>query len=91
MRFIVKTLNPFNSSNPMTWEDAAKVSFILAVASYFTAFLLPYNWTTISAGYAEFIFLSVRFLGSVFFTNFIALAGLSKFTESKATEKKPDA
>ena len=76
-------INPFANSNPMTWKDAAKVSCILSAAVYFTAFLLPYDIDSILCEYYGFVFESIKFYGSVFFTNFVALAGLAQYTKGK--------
>ena len=79
-------INPFANSNPMTWKDAARVSIVLSTAVYFTAFLLPYDIASIMAEYHSFCFESIKFYGSVFFTNFIALAGLAQYTKGKTTD-----
>jgi len=67
----------------MSWVDAAKVSAILTIGLIFTLFMprrtLPTNKEE-SIKYAYELFI---FAGSAFFTNFIALAGLSKITNSK--------
>lgn len=73
----------------MNWKDAAKVSIILAIATFFTVFLLPYNFSTIEKNTVEFTFEAIRFLGGAFFTNFIALAGLAQLTK-KQDAKKPE-
>jgi hypothetical protein len=79
-------INPFKNSNPMSWEDAAKLSAILSLAAFFTTFLLPYSFSGIIKDLGQFCFEAVRFIGSVFFTNFITLAGLASYTK-KETEK----
>ena len=80
-------INPFANSNPMSWKDAARVSLILTTAVYFTAFLLPFDIDSIMCEYYAFIFESIKFYGSVFFTNFIALAGLAQYTKGKISDE----
>jgi hypothetical protein len=80
-------INPFRNSNPMSWMDAAKLSAILSLAAFFTTFLLPYSYTGITGDMGEFFFGAVRFLGSVFFTNFLSLAGLANLMKKEETKK----
>lgn len=79
-------INPFNNSNPMSWQDATKVSAVLAVAAFFTVFLLPYTYSAIKLALGDFIFNAICFFGSSFFTNFVVLAGLTQLTKKKAEE-----
>ena len=83
-------LNPFESSNPMSWQDAAKVSLVLAAAVYCTAFLLHYDLVAILGDVPCFVFESMKFLFSTFFTNFIALAGLSQYEQRKTKDEGGD-
>ena len=73
-----------NSSEPeMTWTEAAEVAAILAFASYFLYFLLPYGWGSVVKDVGAFIWESFRFLGSAFFANFLSLTGLAKLVEKR--------
>ena len=76
-------INPFKNSNPMSWEEAAKLSAILGAAQFFTIFLLPYSLTGIREAVGDFCFSAVRFYGVTFFTNFISLTGLTVYTKKE--------
>ena len=80
-------INPFKNSNPMTFEEAAKLAAILAAAQFFTIFLAPYSLTGIREAMGDFCFNCVKFYGITFFTNFISLTGLTAYI-SKGEEKK---
>ena len=67
----------------MSWKDAATVSCILSLGVYFTTFILPYDLEGIQMAPFCFVFDSAKFFGSVFFTNFIALAGLTQYIKKK--------
>ena len=76
-------INPFKNSNPMTWQDAAKVSVVLTAGALFTQFFLPIGFVDITDEPFVVCFNLVKFAGSTFFTNFIALAGLAGLTHAK--------
>lgn len=80
-------INPFANSNPMTWQDAAKVSAILTATAYFITFLVPYSFETVKAEFFQFLFDSFKCAGGLFLSNFVALAGLAEMTK-KANKKK---
>lgn len=73
----------------MTWEEATKLSLILTVAAFFSTFLLPYSWIGLKENIGQFLFEAVRFLGTVFFTNFASLAGITVLQQKSKTEEKP--
>lgn len=80
--------NPDNSSvtekkESMSWKDAAKVAAVLTIASLFTMFLPRRGAPLNPEEWSVFIWEVLLFIGQAFFTNFIALAGLSKLTDSK--------
>ena len=80
--------NPVNDSvttkeEPMSWEDAAKVAAILAVALLFTMFLPGRPAPATPEEWSVFMWEVLLFMGQAFFTNFIALSGLSRITGSK--------
>jgi len=67
----------------MTWKEAAEVAGILAFASYFLYFLLPYGYGSVVKDVGAFVWESFRFLGSAFFANFLSLTGLAKLVEKR--------
>lgn len=84
--YATKVLNdgsPVTKEEPMSYVDAAKVAIILAIAGFFTAFLPSFSYEQIVADVGIFVFNMARYIGSTFFTYFIALAGLSRWTAKK--------
>jgi len=84
----VLVTNPDNESvtekkESMSWKDAAKVSAVLTVGLLFTIFLPGRPAPTNPEVWSVFMWEVLLFSGQAFFTNFIALAGLSKITDSK--------
>jgi len=75
--------NGDNGEPEMTFKEAAEVAAILAFASYFLYFLLPYGWGSVVKDVGAFIWESFRFLGSAFFANFLSLTGLAKLVEKR--------
>ena len=63
----------------MSWEDAAKVSCILALTQVFIGFLTLYDLSKIMIDPASFCFDLFKFAGASFFGAFIALTGLAKY------------
>jgi len=72
----------------MTWQEAGKLSVVLTFASFFTTFLIPYDISSIQCAPFQFCFEAVRFFGGVFFTNFVAIAGLAKYNQKKENNDK---
>lgn len=66
---------------PMSMKDAATVSAILAVAGYFTGFLIGLNYADLTLDPGEFVFNSIRFIGSQFFTYLLVMSGLSRIAK----------
>ena len=83
----IKKLNPYEGSNPMTWDDAAKIAAVLALANFFIYFLIGYSWPAIQGNYGTFLFDAFKFLGAAFFANFLALTGLTAY-QKRIEEKK---
>ena len=77
-----------NSENPMNWKDAAVVSLILTLATYFTVFLPTWTILKIELATLEFVYATIQFVGASFFTQFIALAGLHAVTKKPKPEQK---
>lgn len=80
--------NPENESvtekkESMSWKDAAKVSAVLTIACLFTVFLPGRGAPANPEEWSAFMWELLLFAGQVFMTNFIALSGLSKITDSK--------
>jgi len=67
----------------MSWRDAALVSVVIMLAAYFLQFLVPITYEQIAANPGEFVYNSLRFLGTTFFGSLAALKGLSKFVGAK--------
>lgn len=74
-------INPFATSNPMTWKEAAIISGVLTAGSFFTVFLVGYNLLGVNEDLPQFCFAVIQFLGASFFTDFIGLAGLAQLTQ----------
>ena len=72
----------------MPFKDAALVSFILTLVQYFTVFLALKGYSDISGAPMVFLFDSIKCLGAAFFSNFVVLAGLSKYTALRAAKKE---
>ena len=82
-----RQLNPFTASNPMSWEDAAKISLVLTAAFYFIYFLPKYAlWSQVTTDLGQFLWETLQFLGAGFFANFIGLTGLVKLTTKQAAK-----
>lgn len=77
-------LSNSNDSAPtqssMSYKDAAIVSLILAIGAYFIGFLAGFGYSDLT-NWGEFCFDSIKFIGAIFFTDFIALTGLSKLAK----------
>ena len=67
----------------MSLRDAAIVSLVLTVAEIFTVFLTTYNYAMINANVGQVCFELIKFAGATFFTQLIALSGLSKYIAGK--------
>jgi hypothetical protein len=78
---LLMKINPFKNSNPMSWQDASKVSAVLSAAMVFTTFLPSYDFGTIVGESAKFGFELACFFGRCFFTDFISLAGLAQIVK----------
>jgi len=78
-------VNPLASNDgaTMSWRDAALVSVVIMLAAYFLQFLVPITYEQIAANPGEFVYNSLRFLGTTFFGSLAALKGLSKFVGAK--------
>ncbi len=84
----VLVTNPENSSvtekkESMSWKDAAKVAAVLTLASLFTLFLPGRGAPVNPEEWSVFMWEVLLFMGQAFFTNFAALAGLSKITNAE--------
>ena len=84
----VLVTNPDNESvtekkESMSWKDAAKVSAVLTIGLLFTMFLPGRGAPANPEEWSVFMWEVLLFSGQAFFTNFIALAGLSKISDSK--------
>ena len=87
-RRTVLITNPKNSSvvekkESMSWTDAAKVALVLTIGLLFTMFLPGRVAPTTPEEWSVFMWELLLFMGQAFFTQFIALSGLSKLTNSK--------
>lgn len=87
-RRTVLITNPDNDSiiekkEPMSWKDAAKVSAILTIALLFTTFLPGRGAPANPEEWSKFMWEVLLFTGQAFFTQFIALTGLSRLADSK--------
>lgn len=87
-RRTVLVTNPDNASviekkESMSWKDAAKVSAVLTVACLFTIFLPGRGMPTNPEEWSVFMWGVLLFIGQAFMTNFVALAGLSKMTNTE--------
>jgi len=81
-------INPFNRGNPMSLKDAAIVSGLAALATYFLSFLVNIGYAQVKADLAAFAFESIKCLGSSFFGTLMALLGLEQLIR-RAEEKQP--
>lgn len=87
-RRTVLVTNPKNSSvvekkESMSWRDAAKVAAVLTIGLLFTMFLPGRGAPVNPEAWSVFMWELLLFMGQAFFTQFIALSGLSKLTDSK--------
>lgn len=76
-----------HEEGPMPWTDAAIVSLVLTLAQFFIVFLPLKGYNDIM-NFPIFIIDSIKCLGSSFFSNFVALAGLREY--SKRAQKKAE-
>jgi len=67
------------TEEPMSWEDAAKISLVIMLAQIFMVFLPKYDWSKVSVEFASFLFDLFTFAGGSFFAAFIALTGLARY------------
>jgi len=74
-------INPFNSENPMSLGDAAKVAAVTALVVWILSFLANASLGQIKADPAEFCFNAVVSYLVNFAGNFAGLAGLKYYTE----------
>ncbi len=65
----------------MSMKDAAIVSIILTIAGYFTGFLIGLDYAELTAKPGDFMFDSIKFIGSQFFTYLLVLSGLSRIAK----------
>ena len=81
---IVLVKNPnseeyITKKEPMSWEDAAKISLVIMLAHIFMTFLTLYDWGRIVNNPEAFLFDLFKFAGTMFFGTFIVLTGLSRY------------
>ena len=76
-------LNPFNKSNPMSWQDAAKVSAIIMLTNFFTVYLVDHGIAALQENPLAWAFNAFVFLGRVFLTTFVSLTGLAYIVSKK--------
>lgn len=86
-KFMPTKLNPFVNSNPMSWEDAAKISLILTAAKFFIVFMPIWGYQECVTNLGHFVFEAIIFFGGAFFTDFVVLAGLTKYISDKSKEE----
>lgn len=80
--------NALNSNGGMTYADAAKIAMILTVAGFFTVFLPLYDVARITEETVIFCYNLTIYFGGSFFTQFLLLTGLSKYTAQPQTKTK---
>lgn len=78
-----KSVKVILKKESMPFHDAALVSFVLCIGGFFVYFLPNYQLSHILESTGDFAFESLRFCGSLFFTNLIALTGLSKIVSKE--------
>jgi len=72
-------INPFNSENPMSLGDAAKVAAATALVTWILTFFAAWTLGEIRADPAEFCFDAVKCYLIAFAGNFAGLAGLKYY------------
>ena len=79
-------INPFESSNPMSFKDAAAVATVAAFATWILTFLAAASLGEIRADPEAFVFEALRTYAVAWAANFITLAGLTQLV--KRSEEK---
>ena len=79
-------LNPFESSNPMGWKDAAVVATVAAFATWILTFFAAATLGQLRADPEAFIFAAIQTYAVAWAGNFITLAGLTQLV--KRSEEK---
>jgi hypothetical protein len=74
-------INPFNSSNPMSFRDAAIVSTISSLAVWILNFFANVSLGQVRADPAAFAFDCVKTYLAAWAGNFITLSGLAQLTK----------
>ena len=85
-RTVKLNINPFDSSNPMSFKDAAVVAAVAALAVWILTFLSEASLGEIRVDPEAFIFDAVKTYLVAWAGNFITLAGLSELV--KRAEKE---
>ena len=80
-------INPFSSSNPMSFRGAAVVAAVAALAVWILTFLSEASLGEIRVDPEAFIFDAIRTYLVAWAGNFITLAGLSHLVEQPEEEE----
>ncbi len=65
------------------WGDKAVISLLLACGVIFTEFLFGFTYEAILENLPRFCYQLIRKFGSVFFTNFLILTGLTEIAKRR--------
>ena len=82
-------MNPFNRSNPMSFQDAATVAAVAALAVWILTFVAEASLGEFRADPEAFIFDAVKTYLVAWAGNFITLAGLSELVK-RAEKEGPE-
>lgn len=80
---VVSTGGEQKKNEVMTWKDAAKVSLVLTLCSYFILFFVKAEFVDVSGDLGQFCFDTVQWFLAVFCSNFAALTGLATYIQKK--------
>lgn len=68
---------------PMTWTEAAKLCLIITVFELFVGFFTVHTYDDYLADSTRFFWDLAVFAGGTFFTQFIAITGISRYYAKK--------
>jgi small neutral amino acid transporter SnatA (MarC family) len=83
---MLKKINPFNTSNPMSFRDAATIATIVAVVVWIMTFLASASIDQLRGDIVKWVFDAVKSLLIAWASTFMTLAGLDQYMQGKVKQ-----